>query len=97
MRSERLARLRAGIQAGLIASVVLGFVIWLFGYITGYRLALALLYITAACFGLIAGAQAFISNSDQLVERDEVLAELERKSQDKALRAAAGVRRGRRG
>lgn len=85
MRSERLARLRAGIQAGLLASAVLGFVIWLFGYITGYRLAIALLSVSAACAGLIAGAQAYVSRPEELNEKDEALAELERMAQDKAL------------
>ena len=41
MRSERYARLKAGILAGLLASLMLGFALWLFGYITGYRLAVA--------------------------------------------------------
>jgi hypothetical protein len=60
-------------------------VIWLFGYITGYRLAVALLSITAACAGLIAGAQAYISRPEELNSQDEVLADLERKAQEKAL------------
>ncbi len=85
MRSERVERLRAGIQAGLLASVILGSVIWLFGYITGYRLAIALLSITAVGFGLIAGAQAYIANPDKKDETDEVLGQLEQLSQQKAL------------
>jgi hypothetical protein len=60
-------------------------VIWLFGYITGYRLAMALLFIFAGCAGLIAGAQAFVSRPEERPHQDEVLAELERRSQAKAL------------
>ena len=85
VRRERYARLRAGIQAGLLASVVLGFVIWLFGYITGFRLATSLLEIAAVCFGFMAGAQAYISDPEERNTRDEVLAELEKRAQEKAL------------
>jgi len=84
MRSEKYARLKAGIQAGLLASFVLGFVIWLFGYITGYRLAVSLLSITAAGFGVIAGAQVYISNPEE-VPLEGPLAELENLAQDRAL------------
>ena len=78
--------------------MVLGSVIWLFGYITGYRLAWALLCVFAAGCGLIAGAQAFVSRPEEVVQEDEVLAELEKRSQEKALRAAGSFsRKGRRG
>jgi hypothetical protein len=93
MRSERVARLRAGIGAGLLASIVLGFVIWLFGYITGWRLGISLLYTAAACAGVIAGAQVFISRQEELNKSDEVLAELERQAEIKALRASGKLRR----
>jgi len=98
MRSERYARLRAGIQAGLLASVILGFVIWLFGYITGYRLLTSLMCIFSAGLGLISGAQVYISNPEERAQRDEVLAELEQKSQEKALgRSGKLTSKGRRG
>jgi hypothetical protein len=84
MRSEKYARLKSGIQAGLIASVILGFVIWLFGYITGERLAIALLFTIAAGVGVICGAQVYVSGGDKADVRDEVLAELEELSADKA-------------
>ena len=85
MRSEKYARLKAGLQAGLLASAVLGFVIWLFGYITGYRLAISLLSLAAAVFGLISGAQVYVSNPEKLEQSDEALSELEQKSMQKAL------------
>ncbi len=97
MRSEKYTRLRAGIQAGLVASVILGFVIWLFGYITGERLALALLCIIAAGVGLICGAQVYVSGGQNSDQRDEVLAELEElsagKAQGKTVTVAANKRR----
>lgn len=69
----------------MLASAVLGFVIWLFGYITGYRLTLSLLALAAGCFGLISGAQVYISNSADREEPDEILKELEQRAQEKAL------------
>jgi len=85
MRSERYIRLRAGILAGISASAVLFFVIWLFGYITGDRLGTSLLCIIAVGVGLICGAQVYVSNPEDISDRDEVLAELEELSQGKAL------------
>ena len=85
MRADKFARLKAGVLAGLLASAVLGFVVWLFGYITGYRLAVAYLSIAAAGFGLIAGAQVYISNPDEPAPQDGALAELEQLAQDRAL------------
>jgi hypothetical protein len=93
MRSGRVARLRAGIGAGLLASLVLGSVIWLFGYITGYRLAISILYIAALCAGVIAGAQVLLSRPEELNKSDEALAELERQAENKALRASGKLRR----
>jgi hypothetical protein len=86
MRSERYARLKAGILAGLLASLMLGFALWLFGYITGYRLAVAWLSVAAAGVGLIAGAQVYISNPEDPAPPDQFVAELEQLSQAKALR-----------
>lgn len=85
MRSETFGRLKAGLLAGLLASAVLGFVIWLFGYITGYRLTTSLLSIAAVVCGLISGAQAYIAKPEELPQDDAVLAELERQSEQRAL------------
>lgn len=91
MGTEKLARLKAGIKAGLVACMVLGFVIWLFGYITGERLAIALLCIISVCVGLISGAQVYISNPNGGSEKDDVLAELQELSQGKALGKSTNV------
>jgi hypothetical protein len=85
MRSEKYARLKAGILAGLLASLAIGFVLWLIGYTTGYRLAVAWLSVAAVGIGLIAGAQVYISNPDEPTQSDDVLAELEHLSQERAL------------
>ena len=85
MRPEKYSRLRAGILAGIIASAILGFVIWLYGYITGERLAFSLLSIIAVGVGLISGAHTYVSNVEHDKPQDEVLAELEELSQGKAL------------
>jgi hypothetical protein len=71
--------------AGLLTSAVLGFVIWLFGYITGYRAATSFLVVASICFGLLAGRQVYVTNPDEPEAKDPSLAELEHLSQDKAL------------
>ena len=97
MHSDRYKRLKTGITAGLAASVVIGFAIWLFGYTTGDRLAVALLVTIAAGVGLLCGAQVYVSGGQTEAERDEVLAELEElsagKAQGKTVTVAANKRR----
>ncbi len=98
MRSETFSRLKAGLLAGLFASGVLGFLLWLVGYTTPWRLTTSLISIAAVVIGLMAGAQAFISRPEELPQEDDVLAELEKKSQDKQLgRAGSTGGKGRRG
>ena len=52
--------MRAGVLAAIAGTVIVAFVIWLFGYMTGYRMATPFLVAVSACLGLAAGTLAFL-------------------------------------
>lgn len=85
MNTDIYARTKSGLLAGILTSIIFAFVIWLFGYITGYRMAVTYMSVCSICFGLLAGRQVYVSNPEELNPEDAVLAELEKRSHDKAI------------
>lgn len=64
MKAERSARLKAAVGAGLLAGCICFGIVWLFGYITGYRMAFPLLGPISVIVAVITGAQAFVVGPD---------------------------------